>query len=266
MMAAGTGCVAADYDALAPFYDAFTAASDYDVWATHVLKLAAEHGLRGSTLLDLACGTGKSFVPFLERGFQVTGSDVSPAMLAEAARKAPHVSLVQADMRELEKLGRFDLVTCFDDSLNYLLDERDLGRALRAIAANLDSSGIALFDLNTLLAYRTTFAHDSVTEHDGTIFLWRGEASDDAEAGCRAVAGIDVLAPQPDGLYARIRTRHVQRHFPSERVAALLAGAGLDCLGIYGVLDDGTPVPRADETQHLKVLYAARRTKGGDVQ
>ena len=100
-----------------------------------MLELAARHGWRGQTLLDLACGTGKSFLPFLRRGFDVTGCDSSSAMLAEAARKAPEATLVHADLRELTMLGRFDLVTCFDDSLNYLLDEDDLAAALRSVAA-----------------------------------------------------------------------------------------------------------------------------------
>src|SRR4051794_30120812 len=69
------------YDAFAPFYDAFTAASDYERWTEEVLALAARHGLAGSTLLDLACGTGNSFVSFLSRGFEVTACDVSQAML-----------------------------------------------------------------------------------------------------------------------------------------------------------------------------------------
>ena len=43
------------------------------------------HGFAGKRLLDLACGTGNSFVPFMGRGFRVTGCDASPAMLARGA-------------------------------------------------------------------------------------------------------------------------------------------------------------------------------------
>ena len=88
-MTASRAPVCTEYDALAPYYDAFTAASDYEAWASQVLALARRHGLRGRTLLDLACGTGKSFMPFVAHGFRVTGCDSSTAMLAEAARRAP---------------------------------------------------------------------------------------------------------------------------------------------------------------------------------
>jgi SAM-dependent methyltransferase len=263
MAAAST---ARDYELFAPFYDAFTADSDYEAWTGHVLDLATRLGLAGSTLLDVACGTGKSFLPFLTRGFEVTGCDVSTAMLAQATRKAPQVTLVEADMRELPQIGSFELVTCFDDSLNYLLEERDLAQALDSIARNLSPTGLALFDLNTLLAYRTTFAADRVTARNGIVFAWHGEASRDAPPGTRADAVVDIFAPSGDGVYERIRVRHAQRHFPPGRVAALLERAGLECIGVHGVQADGRLDPDLDEERHLKVLFATRRSKGGDRQ
>jgi SAM-dependent methyltransferase len=252
---------AADYEALAPFYDAYTAGWDNGSWARDVLGLADGLGLAGKRQLDLACGTGKSFLPFLERGFRVTGCDGSEAMLAEAARKAPEVPLVHADLRKLGRVGSFDLVTCFEDSLNYLPDETDLLAALRAMAANLAPNGIALFDLNTLLAYRTIFAEDENISRDGAIFAWRGRSASDAQAGCTAVADLDIFVPRGDGLYERVISRHRQRHFPRERVVALLAAAGLRPAGVYGVLDDNSLTPHPDELHQLKTLYAARPAK-----
>jgi SAM-dependent methyltransferase len=260
------------YDVFARFYDAFTDASDYEAWTTSMLELAEGHGLAGRAQLDLACGTGKSFLPFLRRGFRVTGCDASPGMLAEAAVKAPEATLVYADLRELTMLGRFDLVTCFDDSLNYLRDEDELLAALRGMAANLARNGVALFDLNTLRAYRTTFARDSVTEAGGLLFAWRGECAPDAAPGCLAAAEIDVFSPANgaapgDGdLYERVTTRHEQRHFPLADVAGLLHEAGLECVASHGVLDDGELVERADEERHLKSLFIARHAKGGVAQ
>jgi len=47
--AAQTGI--APYDALAPYYDAFTADFDYETWTVQLLELARRHGLRGHVLL-----------------------------------------------------------------------------------------------------------------------------------------------------------------------------------------------------------------------
>jgi SAM-dependent methyltransferase len=252
-----------EYDDFAPHYDAFTSGSDYERWTEVVLEHARRHGLRGQAMLDVACGTGNSFLPFLRRGFRVVGSDSSAGMLAEAARKAPQARLVLADMRELPTLGKFDLVTCFDDALNYLASEADLTAAFTSITANLAPDGLALLDLNALQAYRTTFARDHVKdEQDGRVFVWRGE-TEHAVPGCAAEASIDVFVPADNGLYRRVRSRHAQRHFTRDRVTALLSDAGLDLLDVNGVCDDGVLAADADELRHLKLLYTTRRAKGG---
>jgi SAM-dependent methyltransferase len=258
------GSTAEVYDAFAPYYDAFTSASDYEAWAREALALARLHGLRGERLLDLACGTGKSFMPFYDRGFSVTACDSSAGMLAEASRRAPDAHVVQADIRALPALGEFDLVTCVDDSLNYLLDEDELAAAFAGIRASLAPGGLAIFDVNSLLAYRTTFACHRVTESAGTVFAWRGSSTPDAAPGCEARAALDVFAPADNGSYSRVTTVHRQRHFPGERVAALLAAAGLECRSVRGVLVDCSLVEPADELSHHKVLYIATRREGGD--
>src|SRR3954454_1201209 len=251
------------YEELAPFYDAFTSGADYENWTARILALLASYGWNGSSVLDVACGTGNSFVPLRRHGFAVTGCDRSPAMLAEAARKAPDVPLVEADMRDLPRGGDFDLITCFDDSLNHLLAERELSSAFESMATCLASTGLLLFDLNSLLAYRTTFATDSALECDGLTFVWRGDSSSDAPPECRATAHVVVFARREGDLYTRVATSYEQRHFPPHRVGALLAGAGLECVGVHGVLADGALVDVVDETRQLKVLYVARLAKGG---
>jgi SAM-dependent methyltransferase len=254
----------AAYDAFAPYYDAFTSESDYDAWGRETLAHARLHGLRGERLLDLACGTGLSFMPFLARGFSVTACDFSTSMLAEAARRAPAARVVHADIRALPDLGRFDLVTCFDDALNYLLSEDELEAAFEGMERSLAPGGVAIFDLNSLLAYRTTFAVDSVSEDGDVVFAWRGRSSPDAPPGCEAVAELDVFEPAHAGLWSRARVTHRQRHFERDRVEALLARTGLECVSVHGVLADCSLAEPADEAVHPKVVYTARHTRGGD--
>ena len=77
------------YDAFAPYYDAFTSASDYEHWTEQVLARAARHHLARNRLLDLAWGTGKSFLPLLSRGYRETGCDSSAAILAGGHATSP---------------------------------------------------------------------------------------------------------------------------------------------------------------------------------
>ena len=138
--------------------------------------------------------------------------------------------------------------------------------AFAGVARSLPRGGLAAFDLNTLLAYRTTFASHHVSEAGGALFAWRGRGSSDAPPGCAAEAVLDAFVAASDERWTRVTTRHRQRHFERERVVALLAAAGLECVAARGVLGDASLAPVADETRHLKVLYIARRAEGGVAQ
>jgi SAM-dependent methyltransferase len=139
----------AAYDDLAPFYDRLTEGYAHAALVSELVALARDHGHTGQRALDVACGTGKSTVPLARLGYEATGCDLSPAMVRIARERLDGGAFV-ADMRSLPRMGPFDLVTCLDDSVNYLLTEGDLRRALRSIAAQLRPGGQVLFDTNTL--------------------------------------------------------------------------------------------------------------------
>jgi len=251
------------YEEFAPFYDAFTADYEHDLWLTRIEAEARRLGLAGRRLLDLGCGTGKSFMPLLRRGYRVTGCDLSPAMAERARWRARGVArVVVADMRELPALGAFDLVTCLDDGLNYLTSEAELAAAFAGVARNLADGGLFVFDLNSLATYRTVFAADDVVSSGGTVFAWRGEGDPYAAPGALASAVIEVL---PDGVHrAGAVTRHVQRHHPPPVVERLLRFAGLQLLDLVGQSPGARLERPPDEGRHSKLLYFTRGSGGGD--
>src|SRR4051794_16241113 len=119
------------YELLAPFYDLYTENYGHDRWLASIEAIALEHGLRGSRLLDVGCGTGKSFLPMLARGYEVTAFDISPAMVSRArdAATGTRAEVLVADARELPELGRFDIAIALDDALNYMLGDDELRAA-----------------------------------------------------------------------------------------------------------------------------------------
>jgi SAM-dependent methyltransferase len=244
---------------MASVYDAFTSSYDYGRWLSAIEGLAKGHGLAGTDLLDVACGTGKSFMPMLARGYRVTACDLSPAMVAEASAKSAGLARVfVADMRRMPDCGTFDLITCLDDSLNYLLDESDLEDALAGLAACLKPSGLLVFDTNSLRTYRSVFAGTFADEHDGVFFCWRGEASADLAPGGLAAATLEAFSP--DGpQWQRASCRHRQRHHPHAAMLEACARAGLEVLETRGQHPGARLDELPDETTHTKLLYIARR-------
>jgi SAM-dependent methyltransferase len=251
------------YEAIAPVYDDFTAHHDYEAWLGNLLPELRRHGLRGSRLLDVGCGTGKSFLPMLQRGWNVTACDISASMLELARAKAgEEARLFVADMRELPRCGEFDLVWALDDAVNYLLSAEELGQALSGMRLNLAPGGLLMFDVNTLRAYRTFFAETEIVETDGRRLVWRGQARPDTPPGSICEARFEVEAGGAGGGTEEIEAHlHRQRHFPEAEVLALIEGAGLECLDVFGHGLDAVLKQPLDELVHTKAVYIACRAQ-----
>ena len=160
-------------------------------------------------------------------------------------------------MRDLPRLGKYDLVLCLDDAMNYLLDDAELERALAAMRANLAPGGVLLFDVNTLLAYRALFAHASVVQEPGRVLVWEGHGPPDAGPGVLARA--DLIALERDGdWWTAARHRHVQRHHDGPTVHRALTAAGLAWHRVHGMRLDGSITDGFDELENSKAVYIAR--------
>ncbi len=247
------------YEAMAPVYDDFTAHHDYVGWIGDLLAILEPHGLTGRRLLDVACGTGKSFEQMLPRGWQVTACDISAAMVELARKRASDaVELSVADMLELPRFGEFDLIWALDDAINYLLSAEELERALTGMRANLAATGLLLFDVNCLPAYRTFFAETSVVERSGLRLTWHGLSAADVAPGSICESRLEVESIDGEGAAPETSMTHRQRHFPEAEVLAVLERAGLECLDVYGHGLDGIPKQPLDESTHTKAIYVAR--------
>jgi SAM-dependent methyltransferase len=249
------------YDGLAPHYDAFTAGHDYDRWLGLLEGVALEHGLAGRALLDIGCGTGKSFLGMLARGYEVVACDLSPEMVARAREKVPdgRAEVFVADMRALPEVGAFDLITCLDDAVNYLRSRDELRAALEGFARNLRPGGIAIFDANTLGTYRVWYAGTTAIDSDGAFFCIRGEASPDLEPGDTASVWIEIFSPGPGDLWRRTRSRHVQRHHPRWEVEDAAAEAGLELVAVHGQTAGPVLTPDPDDEADTKFVYVVRK-------
>jgi SAM-dependent methyltransferase len=247
------------YEAIAPVYDDFTAHHDHRLWLGNLLPELERHGLAGRRLLDVGCGTGKSFIPMLERGWDVAACDISSSMVELArAKVGDGARLSVADMRALPSFGEFDLVWCLDDAVNYLLSGPELEQALGGMRRNLGPTGLLMFDVNALSSYRTFFAEEVAVERDGRRLVWRGLATADVEPGSISEASFEVEALD-EGDEAPIPPQmHRQRHFPEAKVLAALESAGLECLDVFGHGFDAIPRQPLDEVEHAKAVYIAR--------
>jgi SAM-dependent methyltransferase len=255
----GSSCAERAYATLAPYYDEFTHHHQHDLWLERLEALARTHGLRGRRVLDVACGTGKSLLPLVRRGYAGAGCDLSAGMLARARAALPEAPLHRADMRALPRsIGVFDWITCLDDALNYLLGDDDLARAVASMTRLLRAGGLLTFDLNSLSAHREGFAATWVVEEPGLFLCWegRGCGPDPGEPGSADIS----IFERADGAWLRHASRHEQRWWGTNDVRRACAAAGLTLVAVHGQLPGARLQPDVDESTHTKLVYLARRS------
>ena len=136
-------------------YDALYAAKDYVGECDMIELLLAEFGTVGPIrrVLDLGCGTGGHAIPLAARGYDVTGIDVSPAMLARARDKAAAglggaVAFHRGDIRGVRLGGpRFDGAIMMFAVLGYQQTLEDVEAALSTARAHLAAGAVLVFDV-----------------------------------------------------------------------------------------------------------------------
>jgi ubiquinone/menaquinone biosynthesis C-methylase UbiE len=140
-----------DFGAIADVYDELVEWAPYELWVEELERRLRRWGLRpGARLLDAACGTGLSVVPWARRGYSVGGADVSEPMLDRARRRLEEAGLTaelaRQDMLDLRFERPFDAAVVMHSGLDYILEEADLERAFRSLRGCLRRGGLLAFD------------------------------------------------------------------------------------------------------------------------
>ncbi len=73
-----------------------------------------------SSVLDAGCGTGRVAIELARRGVAVLGVDVDPDMIAAGRAKAPQLEWIEADLVELDRRERFDVVALVGNVVPYV--------------------------------------------------------------------------------------------------------------------------------------------------
>lgn len=118
--------------------DAHTEYADYSHYITGLIRQHAEKP--ATTLLDIGCGGGKNVLN-LKKDFEVTGLDISPAMLGQAAALNPECRFIRDDMRSFSIDQQFDAVL-MDDAISHMNCLADFKAAFRAAYEHLSPGGV----------------------------------------------------------------------------------------------------------------------------
>jgi ubiquinone/menaquinone biosynthesis C-methylase UbiE len=241
------------YSNLAKLYDSEidrNAQKLYGEWRTSLLKAIRQHRVKVKTLVDLACGTGNTTIPWTrQRGWTIIGVDYSAAMLKEARKKSKRVQWHRQDLKNLILEGQADVVTCHFDALDHFLIPRDLQKVFFNVAELLNEGGLFQFDMNTEHWFRWLSAHEKLFQIGHNCFT----ASNEYDPKRRIGTFRQIWFVKKGKMYEKREVKIKERAYSTDEIRSMIKKAGLHPMEVK--------VQRKLEGKPIRILYLVRKPK-----
>lgn len=165
------------YNTFAFFYDDLTQNVDYEVRSDYISDFFCRLGVESGKILDLACGTGSVSMCLHNKGYDVTGIDLSSDMLTIADSKSNgKIKLIQGDMTDFCTNECYDGCVCSLDSINHLVSIEDVKKCFNCVKNALKPNGVFVFDVNTIYKHNHILGDNSFVFDEEDYFLsWDNE-------------------------------------------------------------------------------------------
>lgn len=100
-----------------------------------------------TAILDLCCGEGRYAALLKEKGYKVTGVDLSNTLISIGKERYPDLDLRVGDMRHIQ--GKFDLILSLFSSFGYFESDEENEKVLLSIYKALNPGGVFWLDFLT---------------------------------------------------------------------------------------------------------------------
>ena len=211
-------------------------------------------------ILELGAGTGRVAVPLAEAGYEVTGIDTSPAMLARARAnlaattlpKGASLELLDGDMMAFDLGRKFGLIIVAANTLQHLLTTRDQRDCFERVRAHLDVGGMFAFSVRSPLSVE--WEDDA---HTPLLFEWARVDPDSGDTVMPMIARPTFTEKEerrwtyvydrvaPDGQLRRSVFTTELRYSSQAELTLLLQQCGFRVTHVYGDYDL-SPVGQGD--------------------
>lgn len=241
------------YKAFSYYYDQLMRDVPYHQW----IAKTKQYLPFGGQILDVGCGTGTISILLAEAGYQVTGVDLSPDMLAIAYEKTLslglRISYVNQDMCRLTGFNDVDGAVLYVDTLNYLKSDLEVFQTFTNLYNSLKVGGILIFDVHSCYKVTEIFNDYLYADTDPELtYIWHVEEGKYPYSIRHELTFFKQTARG----YERFSEVHHQRTFAIEEYAGWLEDAGFNILEISADFLDEAP-----KEQSERIIFVAK--KGG---
>jgi SAM-dependent methyltransferase len=198
----------------------------------HCFKRYARRPVR--RVLDIACGTGPHLIRLADRGYRMSGIDLSPGNIEflrrRMAAKGYAGELMVGDMTDFRLAGKVDAAICMQDSQGHMLTNAQLIAHLRATASAVRKGGLYVFDRYMASSWTDPARRWSWSKRRGGLIVRASfSALNDVDPVSQVFRERMTLEAVENGTHRRYRQTHLSRMvFPQELKAMVELAGGFE--------------------------------------
>ncbi len=225
-----------EYTIFAEEYDQFMSEIPYKKWASQIDEYLCENNFKNSDILELGCGTGNFTLQMAEKGYTMTGVDLSEKMIQVAIKKTRKtkykINYFLQDMRILQVPNKYPVIISVCDSLNYLEDFFDLQFTFQGIYKGLEKGGQFIFDLKTEAFYKSLGDSVFTDETENGYYIWENEYQENTKINNYYLT---FFIKRFKNYYKKYNEMHSQHVFTEQEVRQAAMEAGLSVKYLFGM-------------------------------
>ncbi len=242
------------YSTFAQVYDYFMKDVPYDQWTDYIVSIIRQYGVKSNLLLDLGCGTGSMTQRLAAKGFDMIGIDQSQDMLNCALDKAKQRNLdilyLNQDMRNFELYGTVGAVVSVCDSVNYIMEEKELLEVFKLVNLYLDPQGLFIFDINTEYKFKHILKQNTFANvlTDGA-YIWENCYFEEQQINEYTL----TMFIRELEHYKRCQEVHYQKAYSKEQMIDIIKRSGLNYVDSFDAFTFQQPTEKSE-----RICFIAR--------
>ena len=208
--------------------------------------------LSGGPLLEPMCGSGRFLLPLMQAGYDITGVDASPEMLAACRRKALRLGLTpdlhQQFLHELDLPCAYALVLIPSGSFGLITDLSQARESLRRLFRHTLPGGQVVLECDQMMTQPEANPEPGVSHvirPDGAEIRLASSGTLDADEHIYHSINRYQLWVEDRVIDQEVEQFDL-RYYEPERISGLLEEAGFAVLEVQAAFDDQKPLAEAD--------------------
>lgn len=240
------------YSNMAALYDELMGDVDYKEWYLYMEKIFHKFNKKPKKILEMACGTGNISYYLAKNGYDLTCFDISPEMLSMAYNKLEdfnNIKFIKQNMIDFKINKKFDAVISVCDSINYVLDKKDLLNVFKNANNHLNEDGVFIFDINSYYKLKHVIGNNTFIEDRNNIYYtWQNYFDDIKNIG---EFYLTFFIYDKAGRYKRVDEQHFQKAYQIEEIKKLLYEADFKKVHFFDEFTFNKPMEESERINFI---------------